>query len=120
MYGCSQSPRCQASHCCRHSTRSTRFRKILCCYRYLPSCNFSPFPPLPLSYKASSPVRADTDEQPPKNQDEDADDYCSRIANAICSDLDIPAMGPGAIDLTIEASGAPTCIQIGVHVLKPS
>jgi hypothetical protein len=29
-------------------------------------------------------------------------------------------MGPGAIDLTIEASGAPTCIQIGVHVLKPS
>lgn len=29
-------------------------------------------------------------------------------------------MGPGAIDLTIEASGAPTCIQIGVHVLKPA
>jgi hypothetical protein len=28
-------------------------------------------------------------------------------------------MGPGAIDLTIEASGAPSCIQIGVHVLKP-
>lgn len=29
-------------------------------------------------------------------------------------------MGPGAIDLTIEASGAPSCIQIGVHVLKPA
>jgi D-xylulose reductase len=60
------------------------------------------------------------DDQPPKNQDEDADEYCARVANALCGDLDIPAMGPGAIDLTIEASGAPTCIQIGVHVLKPA
>jgi hypothetical protein len=58
--------------------------------------------------------------QGPKEGDEDVETYCARIAAKLCGDLDIPAMGPGAIDLTIEASGAPTCIQIGVHVLKPS
>jgi D-xylulose reductase len=75
---------------------------------------------LPVRLCISLPTCATADNQPPKDKDEDADDYCSRVANQICGDLNIPAMGPGAIDLTIEASGAPTCIQIGVHVLKPA
>lgn len=68
--------------------------------------------PLPSTFRANK--------QGPKEGDEDVETYCARIAAKLCGDLDIPAMGPGAIDLTIEASGAPTCIQIGVHVLKPS
>ena len=46
--------------------------------------------------------------------------YCTRMAQLLLSTLNIPALGPGAIDLTIEASGAPTCVQMGVQVLKPA
>jgi L-iditol 2-dehydrogenase/D-xylulose reductase len=42
------------------------------------------------------------------------------VAELILSTLNIPAMGKGAIDLAIEASGAPTCVQMGMHVLKPA
>jgi len=74
--------------------------------------------PLPTSDLRPSAFGAN--KQGPKEGDEDVETYCARIAAKLCGDLDIPAMGPGAIDLTIEASGAPTCIQIGVHVLKPA
>lgn len=42
------------------------------------------------------------------------------MSDLILSSLNIPALGPGGIDLTIEATGAPSCVQMGIHVLKPS
>lgn len=98
---------------------------------YLPVCLFLPprYPLLSSFVHQSNPLNSPraldirlsgANKQGPKEGDEDIETYCARIAAKLCGDLDIPAMGPGAIDLTIEASGAPTCIQIGVHVLKPS
>lgn len=42
------------------------------------------------------------------------------MSDELMSTLNIPALGPGGIDLAIEATGAPSCVQMGVHVLKPS
>jgi L-iditol 2-dehydrogenase/D-xylulose reductase len=60
------------------------------------------------------------DSQEARKQDEDAAAYCTRMAQSILSTLGLPALGPGAVDLTIEASGAPSCVQMGIQVLKPA
>ncbi|OCF39357.1 chlorophyll synthesis pathway protein BchC [Kwoniella heveanensis CBS 569] len=56
----------------------------------------------------------------PKNADEQPDAYAQRVTEDIIKTLNIPERGLGAVDLAIEASGAPTCIQIGINILKPS
>ncbi|WWD17531.1 chlorophyll synthesis pathway protein BchC [Kwoniella shandongensis] len=56
----------------------------------------------------------------PKDATEDLEVYTSRIADEIRSTLNIPERDKGAVDLAIEASGAPTCVQIGLAILKPA
>lgn len=51
---------------------------------------------------------------------EDGEAYTARVAGELRQELGIPERGKGAIDLAIEASGAPTCVQIGLAVLKPA
>ena len=51
---------------------------------------------------------------------EDTDAYCYRMVKKIQADLSIPELGAGSVDLGVEASGAPTCVQIGVAVLRPA
>lgn len=51
---------------------------------------------------------------------EEGEAYTARIAGELRQELGIPERGKGAIDLAIEASGAPTCVQIGLAVLKPA
>ncbi|KIR67157.1 chlorophyll synthesis pathway protein BchC [Cryptococcus bacillisporus CA1873] len=55
-----------------------------------------------------------------KKDDEDGEAYTTRVAGELRQQLGIPERGKGAIDLAIEASGAPTCVQIGLAVLKPA
>ena len=74
---------------------------------------------IPVSLKRSFQVY-NIDKQEARGQDEDAAAYCTRMAKSILSTLNIPELGPGSIDLTIEASGAPSCVQMGVQVLKPA
>ena len=57
--------------------------------------------------------------QSPKDANEEMDAYCLRMGEKVRKDLGIPLLGKGAVDLTIEASGAPTCTQIGIAVLRP-
>lgn len=56
----------------------------------------------------------------PRGAEEGMEDYCARVAESMLKELNIPASGKYGLDLTIEASGAPTCVQIGMHVLKPA
>jgi hypothetical protein len=35
-------------------------------------------------------------------------------------ELGIDLMGPNAVDLVVEASGAETCAQMGLYLLKPA
>ena len=60
------------------------------------------------------------DDKEARGEGEDAAAYCTRMAQSILSTLNIPALGPGAVDLSIEASGAPSCVQMGIQVLKPA
>ena len=59
-------------------------------------------------------------QQPPRNKDEDSDAYAARAAEALRTSLDIPALGPGSIDLAVEATGAPSCTSMSMHLLKPA
>ncbi len=45
-------------------------------------------------------------------------DYGRRTSNALKEALSIPEMGPGAIDLVLEATGAEVCIIAGFHMLQ--
>ncbi|WVQ82392.1 chlorophyll synthesis pathway protein BchC [Cryptococcus sp. DSM 104549] len=56
----------------------------------------------------------------PRQAEEDPDAYTARITEEMRTTLDIPERGKGSIDLAIEASGAPTCVQIGLAILKPA
>ena len=60
------------------------------------------------------------DHQPAKNQNEDTDAYCMRAMDEMRSQFGMPENGSGAIDLSIEASGAPACVSMGVYALKPA
>lgn len=46
--------------------------------------------------------------------------YAARAAEALRTELGIPALGFGAIDLAIDATGAPPCIAMAMHLLKPA
>ncbi|ORY32623.1 putative sorbitol dehydrogenase [Naematelia encephala] len=69
---------------------------------------------------AKSYVATDTVIPPPKEQGEDIDTFAARVTNAVRTQLGLPDRGPGAVDLALEASGAPTCMQMGLHILKPA
>ncbi|ODN79716.1 chlorophyll synthesis pathway protein BchC [Cryptococcus amylolentus CBS 6039] len=56
----------------------------------------------------------------PKTEGEDGEAYTARVAAELQQTLNIPERGKGAIDLAIEASGAPPCVQLGLAVLKPA
>ncbi|KZW04061.1 putative xylitol dehydrogenase [Exidia glandulosa HHB12029] len=45
-------------------------------------------------------------------------EYSKRTAAEMASKLNFPERGLGAIDLVIDASGAATCIQTGVYIVK--
>jgi len=55
-----------------------------------------------------------------RNKDEDADAYAERASAEMREELGIPALGRGAVDLSIDATGAPSCIQMALHLLKPA
>lgn len=44
--------------------------------------------------------------------------YSKRTAAEMASKLDFPDRGLGAIDLVVDASGAATCIQTGIYIVK--
>ncbi|WVN88112.1 chlorophyll synthesis pathway protein BchC [Cryptococcus depauperatus CBS 7841] len=56
----------------------------------------------------------------PRNQDESGEAYAVRVTEELRQTLSIPERGKGAVDLAIEASGAPSCVAIGVSVLRPA
>ncbi|WWD02656.1 chlorophyll synthesis pathway protein BchC [Kwoniella europaea PYCC6329] len=55
-----------------------------------------------------------------RDPNESMEDYCARVTEEIKTTLNIPSRDHGAVDLAIEASGAPTCIQMGINILKPA
>lgn len=55
-----------------------------------------------------------------KNQGEDSDDYAARASEELRKQFGIPALGRGAIDLVIDATGAPSCVAMSLHLLKPA
>ncbi|KAL7419078.1 hypothetical protein Q5752_005914 [Cryptotrichosporon argae] len=61
----------------------------------------------------------DTFIPPPNNQGESKADYTERSAETLRDALDVPLRGRGAIDVAIDASGAPVCIGTCIHLLKP-
>ena len=73
---------------------------------------------LPVSLAAAQRPRLI--EQPAKPADEDPDAYAARIVAEMLKEFGMPAVGKGAVDLAIEASGAPSCVLMGVHILKPA
>ncbi|GMK57241.1 hypothetical protein CspeluHIS016_0400750 [Cutaneotrichosporon spelunceum] len=56
---------------------------------------------------------------PKKNDGEDTEAYAERISTELLSALDIPTIGPGALNICVDASGAAVCIATGLHLLKP-
>jgi D-xylulose reductase len=55
---------------------------------------------------------------PKKLPDEGKIEYSRRIAEAMKKELGIADMGPDAIDLALDASGAEACVETGLFVLK--
>jgi L-iditol 2-dehydrogenase/D-xylulose reductase len=60
-----------------------------------------------------------SDAQPTKEAGESVDRWTARACEKIRSELGIPLRGAGSIDLVIEGSGAASCVQIGLTMLKP-
>lgn len=56
---------------------------------------------------------------PPRNPDEKPIDYSRRSAAEMQKQLGLTERGPNAVDLVIDATGAPPCIQSGVFLVKP-
>lgn len=57
---------------------------------------------------------------PPKLEPGEAQTtYSERNARLFREQLGIEDRGPGAIDLVVDASGAPVSIQTGVHIVRP-
>ncbi|EIW70927.1 hypothetical protein TREMEDRAFT_73604 [Tremella mesenterica DSM 1558] len=69
---------------------------------------------------AKKTFATDTFLPPAKEPNELPDKYYARVTETIKSQLQIPYMGDGSIDLVIEASGADACVGMGLHILKPS
>lgn len=57
---------------------------------------------------------------PAKNEGESMDAYTERNAQELLQKLDIPALGPKALNICIDASGASVCIATGLHLLRPA
>lgn len=57
---------------------------------------------------------------PPKQlEGESRPEYSLRAAKQLLDDLRLPVRGHGAIDLVLDATGAETCIQIGLNAVRP-
>lgn len=48
-----------------------------------------------------------------------AHEYSSQTAAKLRSDLSIPTRGHGSLDLIVDATGAETCCQIALEVIRP-
>ncbi|ORX36932.1 sorbitol dehydrogenase [Kockovaella imperatae] len=55
-----------------------------------------------------------------KNEGESDDDYSVRAAKELREALGVPQLGRGSIDLAVDCTGAPSCIQMSLHLLKPA
>lgn len=56
---------------------------------------------------------------PPVKGDESNSAYALRAAKELLSTLGLPERGHGAIDLVVDATGAETCIAIGLNAVRP-
>ncbi|KAG8906870.1 hypothetical protein FRB99_005930 [Tulasnella sp. 403] len=68
---------------------------------------------------AKSYAATDIFSPPAKERDETLIDYARRSAEEMKQSLGLTERGPDAVDLIIEASGAPVCVQTGVFLVKP-
>ncbi|WVQ72436.1 hypothetical protein IAR50_001988 [Cryptococcus sp. DSM 104548] len=57
------------------------------------------------------PIRPNADEKPLA--------YSERAAAHLLSTCGIPARGPGSIDLVVDATGAPSCVALGLQTVRP-
>lgn len=46
-------------------------------------------------------------------------EYSSQTAQSLLTTLSIPARGPGSLDLIVDATGAETCCQIALEIVRP-
>lgn len=68
---------------------------------------------------AKSYAATDTFTPPAKNEGESTADYALRAARELLASLRIPERGHGAIDLVVDATGAETCIAMGLNAVRP-
>ncbi|KAK4684903.1 hypothetical protein P7C73_g5264, partial [Tremellales sp. Uapishka_1] len=67
------------------------------------------------SYAATDihiPIKPEANESRPQ--------HSARAARNLLSTLGIPERGLGSIDLVVDATGAESCIQIGINIVKPA
>lgn len=57
---------------------------------------------------------------PERNKEESQIDYSRRSAEEMRKELGIAERGPEAVDVIIEATGAPVCVQTGIFLVKPA
>lgn len=55
-----------------------------------------------------------------RGADEKPDDHCERITKEMKEGLKIPDLGPGSIDIAIDATGAAVCISTALLLLRPA
>lgn len=68
---------------------------------------------------ARSYAATDVYAPPPMEEGEAKAAYSLRAAKALLSSLRIPERGQGSIDLVVDATGAETCIQMGLNAVRP-
>lgn len=56
---------------------------------------------------------------PQQGKDEPRPEYSLRAAKELLSKLKVPERGHGSIDLVVDATGAETCIQMGLNAVRP-
>jgi len=61
----------------------------------------------------------DADSQPKQDEGELRPAYSLRAAKDLLLKTGTPVRGKGAIDLVMDATGAETCIQMGLNAVKP-
>lgn len=57
--------------------------------------------------------------QIPPNEGESRGDHAVRAAEDLLRSTGTPARGPGSIDLVVDATGAETCVLMGLNAIKP-
>ncbi|AAW40827.1 hypothetical protein CNBA2420 [Cryptococcus deneoformans B-3501A] len=55
----------------------------------------------------------------PPNEGESRGDHAVRAAEDLLRSTGTPARGPGSIDLVVDATGAETCVLMGLNAIKP-